>query len=857
MGMTTLQQIGVLPALMATLGGLLMLRSAEEEKAQLRFMFYLLIVGGLLLLALFVAIRLTPPQDNRPFWQVSTVLMPALIGVLALIVLHGKQLVTMNRGAQLLALLLAAGLVGMIGGHWNTPFELAYHILPGVLALVLGWAVGRRFRRAAVFLAIVLLFALLGFNMLINMPAGELSPPRWLGTVFYAIFFAFPGLIVVGAAVLFTNSLHSRNGRPALLPMMLALVLLGYLAYSIFWASVWDHTNDGLTGLALSQPSALVAVGAGMVMAMTLSGRRRGAGLLFAILAPLLLLQSFEQGWQVSYHDLTEARAERIAQALAAYHRRDGVYPPTLEALTPRDLLRVPQPVELQGETWCYQGGNDFYRLGAFSREFFSMPVTLQLYATKGEPDSDWACAGQLAMMKERYYSPMEDPAAMQPPLPTPLPSSEIAQEGEMITPLLGENNMIWGSWSPDSAYFLLGQRDEGGSVRFSFLDGQTGELCAAAGTYSFLPLTVNLRQHHAWLPAGQLLLADDFGQIVLLAPCESGVQNVTLESVEPFTEITAQDRANGRLLFKSASEYWIFDGGTLTWQLISGVTPNPYDAHWDNATWQPDGELLAISRLNGRDASDGSTLHLIAGDTGALLRSLPLAAATEQSAARVDWLTPQELLLGSSGVLQVLDLSTDPPQSTDVLAGIFGLDLDFPDEVWGHGWQVDWASGQYILTVQANHPRNQAFYLYRSATGSVEVYNASTHLLVFFPNGQMEQWTKPRTEFTYLDEFTIIDLTGANSLPLLMIDGHTPRDYPQLSMAYLAGSALLAAASSQGISLHALSDGEMTNFWTLKGQGFSPFLLPAPNGSALVAVRDQGGVYWIPLRQRMTDSTH
>jgi hypothetical protein len=849
MGMTYLNQIGILPALLITLGGLLVLRSAEEGKAQRRFLLYLLVVGSLLLLALFVAILMTPQQDNRPFWQVSAVLTPALIGVLALIVLHGKQLAAMNRKAQLLALLLAVGLAGMMVGSWNTRFDMAYSILPGVAVLVLGWAVGRQFQKAAVFVAILLLLGLFGLNTLFNAPAGELSPRApWLAILFRVGIGALPGLLVVVPAVLLTNSLQFRNSKLALLSIMLALGLLGYLAYSIFWASIWDHTSDGLGGLALSQPSALVAVGAGMAMAVALTGRRRGAGLLFALLGPLLLYQSFEQGWQVSYHDLTEARAERIVQALADYHQREGVYPPTLDALTPRFLLRVPQPVELRGETWCYQGGVDFYRLGAFSREFFSMPVRLQVYATVGEPDSVWACEKQLAVMKERYYSPMEDPAAMQPPLPTPLPPSEMAMEAESLAPLPGEVNVVWGSWSPDSAHFLLGQRDGTGSVTISFLDGQTGELCAAAGTYSFPPLTVNLRQHHAWLPNGQLLLVNDIGQIALLTPCAPGVQDVPPESAELFTKIMAQDGENGRVLFKSANEYWIFDGRTLTWRSIPGVTPNPYEAHWDDAAWQPGGETLAISRLNGRDASDGSTLYVIAGGTGEVIRSLPLAAATDQHAPRVDWLSPQELLLGSSGVLRILDLSTDPPQSTDVLSEIFGLDLDFPDEVWGNGWEVDWANGSYILTVQANHRRNQSLYLYHSATGTVDVYDGDANRLLLFPNGQMEQWTKPGTEPSGPDEFVLIDVEEGKVYPPLTIAGHTPRDYPRLSIAYLAGPAQLAVASSQGISLHTLPAGEMTTFWTLIGQGFAPGLYPAPDGSALVAVRDQGKAYWIPL---------
>lgn len=616
--MTYLNQIGILPALLIALGGLLILRSAESEKAQGRFLRYLLLVGSGLLLALLVAILLTPSRDNRPYWRVATVMMPTTIGLLALIILQGKQLTAASRRTQLWALLLLLGLAVMVIGYWDTPFELAYRILPGVVVLVLGWLIGRRFRNTAVLLAILLLLALLGLNLMQMMPSSDLSPPpRWVGFLIGPIILAVPGLIVVIAAVLITNGLQKWEGKRPFLLITLALGLLGYLAYSTYWASIWDQTSDGLGGIMLSQSSSVVAVGAGMVMAITLTGWRRGVGLLFAIVTPLLLSQSFQQGWQVSYHDLTQARAGRIAQALADYHRREGTYPPTLDALTPRDLLSLPRPVELQGESWCYQGGPDFYRLGAFYREFFSMPVELQVYAAAGEPDSEWACAGQSAAMKERYYSPVEDPAAMRPSPPTPLPPSEVAQTGETLKPLLGESNVVWGSWSPDSAYFLLGQGDGAGRVTFSFLNGQTGELCSIPGAYPFSLLTVGLRSHHAWLPDGQLLLLDGDGGIAILTPCSSNARVVMPETTEQLVEIMAHDENNGRLLFKTESEFWIFDGRSrngrsLTWQIVPDVTPNPYEAHWDNAAWQPDGELLAISRLNGRDASDGSTLYLI-----------------------------------------------------------------------------------------------------------------------------------------------------------------------------------------------------------------------------------------------------
>jgi hypothetical protein len=341
--MTYLNQIGIIPALLLTLGGLLVLCSTKGEKAQRRFLLYLLIAGCLLLLALFVAIQMTPPRDNRPFWQVSTVLTPVVIGVLALIALHSKRRAAMSRTAQLLALLLAVGLAVLVITYRDTGFAMAYSILRGVLVLVVGWAVGRRFPRTAVFMGLLLLLALFGLlNTISSAPADQWSLPPWLAMPFRVGLVALPDLLAVLSAVLLTNSLQSRTGKPLLLPMVLALLLLGCLAYSVFWASVWDQTSDGLGGLALSQPSALVAVGAGMVMAVALSGRRRVAGLLFALLAPLLLYQSFEQGWQVSYHDLTEARAERIAVALAEYHKCEGVYLPTLDRLRSRYLLRVP-----------------------------------------------------------------------------------------------------------------------------------------------------------------------------------------------------------------------------------------------------------------------------------------------------------------------------------------------------------------------------------------------------------------------------------------------------------------------------------------------------------------------------------
>ncbi len=41
---------------------------------------------------------------------------------------------------------------------------------------------------------------------------------------------------------------------------------------------------------------------------------------------------------------------------------------------------------------------------------------------------------------------------------------------------------------------------------------------------------------------------------------------------------------------------------------------------------------------------------------------------------------------------------------------------------------------------------------------------------------------------------------------------------------------------------------GKWKDIGHLNGDGFSPSLIPSPDGSALVATKDYGGLYYIPL---------
>jgi hypothetical protein len=198
-----------------------------------------------------------------------------------------------------------------------------------------------------------------------------------------------------------------RAWLSAILRFGLALLLLAGLIYTILWGSVWDQTYDGMTGIILSVFCSLVSIGAGVLMAFTLTGKLRIASLIFLIVVPVLLFQGFNLGWQISNLEITARRAARIQRAVERFHARQQAYPAALDDLIPRDLLWLPEPVILKGEGWCYQGGGDYYRLGAFYRDFFSSPLSVKVYAQAGSPPfAGWECAARLWEMKARYDWP-------------------------------------------------------------------------------------------------------------------------------------------------------------------------------------------------------------------------------------------------------------------------------------------------------------------------------------------------------------------------------------------------------------------------------------------------------------------
>lgn len=392
--------------------GLLVMRKWPGPAGQPAFALYLLgVSAGVLVIN--AAVSWISGPSTAYMGSLFFLTAPLGFGALPLLLFQGRDLphwppILHLAAIFLIITILIAGLFQFSG--------MLFNLLAGFLALILVLRVARTRHQ---FLIVLSMVSLLGLRFL-NSRALMLSffgvienasgPLVWVLMLVWILFSSVPFLAAGLAAAHvyhYARSSMETGGRLAgiirLAHPVLAVLLLIYLAYTIYWASIWDQTNDGFGGLFLALSVQLIAVVAGIALVAMLKGRLRFSGVAFGVLAPLLFIQALNRGMEVSYHELTENRAALIEQALERYHLARGSYPMELSELTPRYLLQVPEPVILRDVGWCYRAGEDHYQLGTFYREFFGVPPYFRLYAQSGSDPDDWACEEQLNFVENRY----------------------------------------------------------------------------------------------------------------------------------------------------------------------------------------------------------------------------------------------------------------------------------------------------------------------------------------------------------------------------------------------------------------------------------------------------------------------
>jgi hypothetical protein len=853
------------------LEGQLVLRIWPGEEGRSRFAFYLLASAAVLLLAIAATNFMAMQRGLGYAGALFAIGIPGVTGALALLLLHLQDLSRLSSPLRLAALILAlSALAAMLFQFMN----FLYTILPVLAPLVLFFWLARV--RPGWLSPVALLGVL--FWVLINTSAleGTMANPL-IGFPVMVWYFVSPGIMVGLAAGLVYAAFRERaEGEPGsrlqdIFGVGLAALVLGYMAYAIYWQSVWDQGSDGLGGIFLARPGWMAAAAGGMLLLHYLSGWRRLGGAAFAVIAPVLILQSFNLGWEVPYKSLTGQRAVQIQGALERYHADHGEYPSRLDVLSPYYLLRVPEPLILRQVGWCYRGAGGTYQLGTFYRETFTLPVSFRMYAQAGSVDDGWTCQEKQDFVRERYRasSMFEFGASMSAPSPAPLPESQPPGGKTLLPPLVAGENIRLGRWSGDGRSLLFSipeGKDLRSRTHLYVLDTATGEVCRTGDAY--LDASVG-ESSSVWLPGGGLIYVDVLGSVYQLEPCQPGhtplddlfgaapPSGMSGQELEDYLRTTqtyyAHHPDSNRVLLKKNSAFWILDGEAPSAFRLEGIAPNPYLLHRDFAAFSPSGATLALARLDAPDDGDGSTLYLVDAASGQIRAALSLPYASEQSAPWLEWQTESELLLHGGGGLSLLNLSRDPPQERRLIEDIFGLGIRYPEDAASMSSQ-QLEDGTYRLALRINHPRNQATYVYSSATGEVQTFQVQEDLLLVFSENASAPLPNYENASANLDDHRVIWADEPERASVLIpVEGHTPRSYAHLSIRLVPQRDLAALGSSQGLSLHDLTSGERLAFYALEAARPSQTVYAAssPGGVWLVAVTDNGGLYLIPLPDR------
>jgi len=401
--------LGILLAGLLMWMGNLLPAQGEDERAGKAWLFFLL--GGLGLS--IVAITITWSISEYVFNLSAPILLPILFGFTVALGLHlvrERYMTPMKTALLFLVFLLLLSWV-TISNNWIFLLSIAGM---GVLT-VTAWLVwDQNEKRHLIFFVSEVI--LLGISIrVVDMNRISDMTPHWLGTVVSIVTYLFiPWAGIILSALLLRRLISSNqplHWRTVISTLLMVAILFLMIGYQAMLTSLWDVATDGLGWVLLWLTTGTIGIGSTMLMAWSLPRNRIWVPILFAFAVPLMLMQAYNLAnydaghtWGTKPIITTERRADRIDQAIQSYYNRNHEYPQVLSDLTPLYLLYIPNPYIIPGQDWCYEGGNDHYRLGYIYRQHFSMPASIRMHSSAGEPfDADWECRDEA----DKYSKPL------------------------------------------------------------------------------------------------------------------------------------------------------------------------------------------------------------------------------------------------------------------------------------------------------------------------------------------------------------------------------------------------------------------------------------------------------------------
>ena len=391
--------LGIVSASLVALGVIYARARRTGEGSSARRVLCLLAAQALLLLPLRVALL---GGDTSTSSSIIVILVPASGGVLAATLMDCRSwdhVWSRERSKTVILIIVDVALLVTV---WLADPTSAFAVLIVGSAIAL---VCRVWRAPARHLAVSggVLFAWLVVDSVWHvLGTASREAPLWLRPAFFPLFLVVPGMVVVAIIRLVHGCLVGNGSlvtRTTALRLALAALLLLALGYQIGFYRVWDSATDGVGAASVALLTSLVAIATAGIVELELPKKRRWAARACAVLRSVAMWSAFAIGGRIVPVVLTEERAERIDRAVQRFYERNDRYPSGLANLIPRYLWRIPEPISIPGQAWCYEGSDGHYRLGyVYLDPFHNMPASVQVYAAEGEPpDPAWACDEEAA----------------------------------------------------------------------------------------------------------------------------------------------------------------------------------------------------------------------------------------------------------------------------------------------------------------------------------------------------------------------------------------------------------------------------------------------------------------------------
>jgi hypothetical protein len=402
--------VGILPALLVFVIGQTLANHIDENLRQQKWALFWLVAASLLILpyTIFAPTFLTSAPG-----LVLALAAPALWCALGLLMLNASVLRQIWRTRRVLVSMLVGWLlVALVIIALGNVYIALFVLVPSLLIALL-WGVGRSVRLVALLVFSLLLAAILLLDAFGVLASHSIFNQTNLRRVYelVAVLASMLGMAISAIWVYRAYDPPPDEHLHRLLYFGMALLLVFGVCAVTFRHGVLTQATGRAAEDHFPFGALAAALASGLMLAFSLKDSARRVGIAYLVITPLLIGVTYSLGFAMNPVAVTEGRLARLNQAIQSYHEEVGVYPPDLASLVPGYAEYILGPLTGRGQVWCYQAGNDYYRLGYvwFQRYYdypdaskdFTVPYyEIKIpYAAGTPPSGEWMCDQEL-----RYF---------------------------------------------------------------------------------------------------------------------------------------------------------------------------------------------------------------------------------------------------------------------------------------------------------------------------------------------------------------------------------------------------------------------------------------------------------------------